>query len=169
MNWVVEILKHQGSRTASTWKKGQETRRRCLGAIECHGRTCGMVLEPSSRGVLRHRQLQSVCIRCEESLEHRTCGVESSVYRFRYGGFFVHRGLHNHPKFTHSTLTRPDGSLTFAEYIPKYDTIKFGGAPEVRTTFFLDILSLNPYPSVPGVDICSQRRRGMVRHRQPPW
>ncbi|KAJ6461764.1 hypothetical protein C8R45DRAFT_941157 [Mycena sanguinolenta] len=84
MNWVVEILKQQGSRTASTWKKGQETRRRCLGAIECHGRTCGMVLEPSSRGVLRHRQLEN-------------------------------------------------GSLTFAEYIPKYDTIKFGRAPQEST------------------------------------
>ncbi|KAJ7366156.1 hypothetical protein DFH08DRAFT_678760 [Mycena albidolilacea] len=103
-NWVLETLKNRGTRSAATWKKGRETRRRCLEVIECHGRTCSMILEPAVRAIDRHRQLQHECDRCGETLGHRTCGVESSLYHFQGGGFFIHCGFHNHSRFTHSSL-----------------------------------------------------------------
>ncbi|KAJ7868083.1 hypothetical protein B0H14DRAFT_2572572 [Mycena olivaceomarginata] len=122
-NWVLETLKNRGTRSAATWKKGRETRRRCLGVIECHGRTCSMILEPAVRAIDRHRQLQHECDRCGETLGHRTCGVESSLYHFQGGGFFIHCGFHNHSRFTHSSLSQANGSLSFVEYNPKYPMV----------------------------------------------
>ncbi|KAJ7245388.1 hypothetical protein B0H12DRAFT_786488 [Mycena haematopus] len=88
-------------------------------------RTCGMVLEPSRRAVDRHRQLETECILCGESVGHRRCGVESSLYRFRHGGYFIHGGFHTHSKFTHATRSLPDGSISFVKHNPRYLPIEF--------------------------------------------
>ncbi|KAF8169468.1 hypothetical protein K438DRAFT_1774262 [Mycena galopus ATCC 62051] len=128
-NWVVETLGHRGSRLSLTWQKGHETRHRCLGAITCHDRNCQMSLESSSRAIDRHRQIEHECAVCGESLGHQACGVESSLFRFQRGGYFLHRGFHNHLKFTHSSISQPDGSLVFVEYNAKY-TISEEPAPD---------------------------------------
>ncbi|KAJ7658873.1 hypothetical protein B0H17DRAFT_345094 [Mycena rosella] len=75
---------------------------------------------PSHQRVERHRQLQRNCIVCNETLFLRSCGIESSLHLFRDGGFFIHRGAHTHPTFTHSSVHIPDGSLAFIDFTPKY-------------------------------------------------
>jgi hypothetical protein len=49
--------------------------------------------------------------------------VESSLYHFQGGGFFIHCGFHNHSRFTHSSLSQANGSLSFVEYNPKYPMV----------------------------------------------
>ncbi|KAJ7148153.1 hypothetical protein C8R43DRAFT_1194951 [Mycena crocata] len=119
-NWVIETIRNRGSAQAVTWEKGKEIRKRCLGVIGCHGRTCSMQLAPAMRAVDRHRQLQQTCIMCDEPLAHRQCGVESSLFYFREGGFFIHSGTHRHSMFTHSSVSCPDGTLVSVDYMPKY-------------------------------------------------
>ncbi|KAJ6523274.1 hypothetical protein DFH09DRAFT_1372515 [Mycena vulgaris] len=94
-NWVLETIQNRGSAQALTWQK-------------------------ATRGVERHRQLQRNCIVCNETLFLRSCGIESSLHLFRDGGFFIHRGSHTHPTFTHSSVHIPDGSLAFIDFTPKY-------------------------------------------------
>ncbi|KAJ6537036.1 hypothetical protein B0H19DRAFT_1079414 [Mycena capillaripes] len=78
-------------------------------------------LAPASRAVERHKQQQYLCALCGEELVLRKCGIESSLYRFRDGGFFVHGGIHTHKRFTHSSVTRPNGTLGFVDHISKYN------------------------------------------------
>ncbi|KAJ7711630.1 hypothetical protein B0H16DRAFT_1816469 [Mycena metata] len=119
-NWVLETIQTRGSANASTWQKGKEIRRRCLGVVQCRDKTCAMQLVPATRAVERHKQLQYPCPTCEESLVHQPCVVESSLYRFRDGGFFKHTGIHAHSEFTHASFHCPDGSLVFMDYIPRF-------------------------------------------------
>ncbi|KAJ7474549.1 hypothetical protein B0H11DRAFT_2195261 [Mycena galericulata] len=119
-NWVLETVRNRGSTRALKWEKGKETRRRCLGVISCHNTTCAMQLAPAARAIDRHRQLQQTCIICGETLAVQPCGIESSLFRFRDGGFLKHGGTHNHTKFTHSAVHCPDGSIAFVDYMPKY-------------------------------------------------
>ncbi|KAF8171258.1 hypothetical protein K438DRAFT_1773383 [Mycena galopus ATCC 62051] len=91
-NWVVETL-------------GHEIRHRYLGAITCHGRSCGMSLEPSLRAIDRHRRIEHECW-----------------------------GFHNHPKFTHSSISQPDGSLVFVEHNAKYTTSELDNEPRTNKT-----------------------------------
>ncbi|KAJ7091037.1 hypothetical protein C8R44DRAFT_891725 [Mycena epipterygia] len=123
-NWVLEPVIHRGSSNAFIWQKGKEERRRCVGVIECQGTTCPMQLAPSARAVVRHRQLKHDCVLCDDTLVFRECGIESSIYRFRDGAFFIHRGTHTHSRFTHSSVHQPDGSLAFVDYAPKYTITK---------------------------------------------
>lgn len=133
-NWVLETVHTCGSARALTWQKGKELRRKCLGVIQCRGKTCHMRLAPATRGVERHRQLQHNCIVCSETLFLHSCGIESSLHLFRDGGYFIHRGSHTHTAFTHSSVHTPDGSLSFIDYTPKYvvssDVSGAASAPE---------------------------------------
>ncbi|KAJ7733875.1 hypothetical protein B0H14DRAFT_2639503 [Mycena olivaceomarginata] len=120
-NWVLETTRDRGTTRARSWHKGHELCWRCLGTIECHGKTCPIELAPASRAVDRHKQLGQLCI-CGETLRLRLCGVESSLFRFRDGAVFIHRGFHTHSAFTHSSMRHPDGSMVFMEYVPKHST-----------------------------------------------
>ncbi|KAJ7877422.1 hypothetical protein B0H14DRAFT_2567791 [Mycena olivaceomarginata] len=102
-NWVLETTRDRGTTRARSWHQGHELRWRCLGTIECHGKTCPIELAPASRAVDRHKQLGQLCI-CGETLRLRLCGVESSLFRFRDGAVFIHRGFHTHSAFTHSSM-----------------------------------------------------------------
>ncbi|KAJ7719112.1 hypothetical protein B0H16DRAFT_1607380, partial [Mycena metata] len=120
MNWVLETILNRGSSDALTWQKGNEVRRRCLGVITCHGKQCSMHLAPGLRAMDRQKQLHHTCPVCEETLGLHRCGIESSLFRFRDGGVFIHGGAHTHQQFTHSSIFRRNGSLEFIEYVPKY-------------------------------------------------
>ncbi|KAJ7240008.1 hypothetical protein C8J57DRAFT_1478261 [Mycena rebaudengoi] len=123
INWVCESLKaRRGKCDALTWQRGKESRRQCVGVLECTSRACafGMKIAPAIRGVDRHRQLQEPCL-CGELLRLRGCEIESSVFLFRSGAFFSNSGKHTHSRFTHSLLHRPQDPepFAFAEYVSK--------------------------------------------------
>ncbi|KAK7007665.1 hypothetical protein R3P38DRAFT_2792479 [Favolaschia claudopus] len=127
-NWVLETIRSHGSPRASTWQKGYEIRRRCLGTIECHGKNCNMQLEPKSRSVERVRQLKERCGLCGETLRLRQCDAQSSLFRFRDGLVFVHHGDHEHSRFSYCSETQPDGSLACVEYRPCYQ-VRYSPSP----------------------------------------
>ncbi|KAJ7031885.1 hypothetical protein C8F04DRAFT_1185582 [Mycena alexandri] len=120
MNWVLETIHNRGSPNALTWQRGNEVRRRCLGVIKCHGKRCAMYLAPGPRAMDRQKQLHHTCPICEETLVLHRCGTESSLFRFREGGVFIHDGDHTHPQYTHSSIFHRNGSLDFLDYVPKY-------------------------------------------------
>ncbi|KAJ7820666.1 hypothetical protein B0H14DRAFT_3735454 [Mycena olivaceomarginata] len=119
-NWVLETVRSRGSPGALTWQKGHELRRQCVGVIKCHNDTCSLQLAPAPRAIDRYTQIQHPCPICGDALTLSPCGIESSLYRFRDGGLFIHRGNHNHLIFTHSSQNQPNGSLGFVDYEPKY-------------------------------------------------
>ncbi|KAK7034409.1 hypothetical protein R3P38DRAFT_3185270 [Favolaschia claudopus] len=117
-NWVMETTRTKGSSRAKNWLKGRETRRRCLGAIKCQGSNCSMHLVPAARKIERFRQLEEKCVECRSSLT--SCNVETSLFQFAGGYVFVNYGVHTHTTFTHSTALKPDGSLAFADFNPRF-------------------------------------------------
>ncbi|KAJ6548939.1 hypothetical protein B0H19DRAFT_1074734 [Mycena capillaripes] len=119
-NWILETVLSRGSPGALTWQRGHELRRRCAGVIECHTDACSMQLAPALRAIDRYNQLQHPCPICGEALAQIACGIESSLFRFRGGARFIHKGTHNHSIFTHSTQQQRNGSLEFVPYAPKY-------------------------------------------------
>ncbi|KAJ6458366.1 hypothetical protein C8R47DRAFT_151131 [Mycena vitilis] len=118
-NWVCELLKgRRGSAAALTWQKGRELRRKCIGVLECSSLSCNFAMQiaPAVRGVDRHRQLCNLCP-CGEQLRLRECGIESSLFLFRGGAFFINSGNHTHSKFTHCLIYRPHEPFEFDEYL----------------------------------------------------
>ncbi|KAJ7658184.1 hypothetical protein DFH06DRAFT_1472862, partial [Mycena polygramma] len=118
-NWVCELLKgRRGSAAALTWQKGREVRRKCIGVLECSSLACNFAMQiaPAVRGVDRHRQLCNLCP-CGEQLRLRECGIESSLFLFRGGAFFINSGNHTHSQFTHSLIYRPHEPFEFGEYL----------------------------------------------------
>ncbi|KAK7027056.1 hypothetical protein R3P38DRAFT_2777163 [Favolaschia claudopus] len=116
----METTRTKGSSRAKNWLKGRETRRRCLGAIKCQGSNCAMNLVPAARKIERYRQLEEKCVECRSSLTSRSCNVETSLFQFAGGYVFVNYGVHTHATFTHSTALKPDGSLAFADFNPRF-------------------------------------------------
>ncbi|KAJ7664271.1 hypothetical protein B0H17DRAFT_302658 [Mycena rosella] len=119
-NWVLETIQNRGSAQALTWQKGKELRRKCLGAIQCRGKTCHMRLAPHTRG---STVIASSSATASFVTRHCFCvraGSSRPLHLFRDGGFFIHRGSHTHPTFTHSSVHIPDGSLAFIDFTPKY-------------------------------------------------
>ncbi|KAJ7263284.1 hypothetical protein C8J57DRAFT_1333268 [Mycena rebaudengoi] len=100
INWVCDAM-------LLTWQRGKESRRQCVGVLECTFRACafGMKIVPALRGVDRHRKLQEPCP-CGELLRLRGCDIESSC---------------THSRFTHSLLHRPQDPepFAFSEYVSK--------------------------------------------------
>jgi hypothetical protein len=45
-------------------------------------------------------QLKAQCL-CGGQLMHIDCGVTSVLYSFKGGVYYIHQGVHNHPKQTH--------------------------------------------------------------------
>ncbi|KAK6971442.1 hypothetical protein R3P38DRAFT_2813851 [Favolaschia claudopus] len=119
-NWVMETTRTKGSSRAKNWLKGRETRRRCLGAIKCQGPNCSMHLVPAARKIERYRQLEEKCVECRSNLTTQSCNVETSLFQFAEGFVFVNYGVHTHTTFTHSTALKPDGSLAFADFNPRF-------------------------------------------------
>ncbi|KAK6984495.1 hypothetical protein R3P38DRAFT_2806504 [Favolaschia claudopus] len=105
-NWVMETTRTKGSSRAKNWLKGRETRRRCL--------------VPAARKIERYRQLEEKCVECRSNLTTQSCNVETSLFQFAEGFVFVNYGVHTHTTFTHSTALKPDGSLAFADFNPRF-------------------------------------------------
>ncbi|KAJ6510948.1 hypothetical protein C8R45DRAFT_399357 [Mycena sanguinolenta] len=121
INWVCDFLPgHRGSPSASTWQKGKETHRKCIGVLECSSAYCSVNLQcaPASRAVDLHRQLQKKCL-CGEKIRLRSCGIQSSTYLFSGGAFFIHSGTHTHAQYTHSLIHRPHEPFDFQDYTPR--------------------------------------------------
>ncbi|KAJ7105832.1 hypothetical protein C8R44DRAFT_806177 [Mycena epipterygia] len=119
MYWVCEVLPgRRGSPAALTWQKGKEMRRKCIGVIVCSSRSCpaGLQIAPAIRGYDLHRQLQKRCT-CGDTLRLQPCGIESSLFLFRGGAYFINSGDHTHFQFTHSLIYRAHEPFDFAEYI----------------------------------------------------
>lgn len=135
MNWVQETLDNRGSPNASKWQRGNQIRRRCLGAITCRGKNCAMHLAPGRRAVDRQKQLRLTCPLCDETLVLHRCGIESSLFRFQGGGVFIHGGDHTHGQYTHSSIFSRNGSLEFGDYVPKYRPQSL--SPGVRVSYSL--------------------------------
>ncbi|KAG1741189.1 hypothetical protein EDB19DRAFT_1706822, partial [Suillus lakei] len=90
----------RGSESASSWPRGKMTRRVCLGVIICDEPTCEVVTRPQTRRAGIMRQLNVPCL-CGGKLTHIDCGVMSVLYSFKDGVYYIHKGVHNHPKQTH--------------------------------------------------------------------
>ncbi|KAJ7203467.1 hypothetical protein C8J57DRAFT_1408023 [Mycena rebaudengoi] len=104
VHWVSDSIRtRRGSPSALTWERGKESRRRCVGVMECRTESCHLQLAPAARGIDRHRQLQKECI-CGETLRLRPCAIVFSTYLFRHGAVFVHSGDHTHGNYTHSLV-----------------------------------------------------------------
>lgn len=90
----------RGSESALTWQHGKRTRRVCLGVITCDEPTCEVVTRPQTRRAGIMAQLKAQCL-CGGQLMHIDCGVTSVLYSFKGGVYYIHQGVHNHPKQTH--------------------------------------------------------------------
>ncbi|KAJ7730321.1 hypothetical protein B0H16DRAFT_1469671 [Mycena metata] len=130
MNWALETIHNRGTPNALRWQSGNELRRRCLGIIQCHGKRCTLLLTPALRAMDRQKQMRQTCPLCDETLLLHQCGIESSLFRFREGGVFVHGGDHNHQGYTHSSVFRRNGSVEFIEYLLKYSPRSFSPVPQ---------------------------------------
>ncbi|KAF7377271.1 hypothetical protein MSAN_00147400 [Mycena sanguinolenta] len=122
INWVCEFLPgHRGSSSASTWQKGKEIHRKCIGVLECSSRFCSVDLQcaPAPRAVDLHRQLQKKCL-CGERIRLRPCGIQSSTYLFSGGAFFINSGTHSHAQYTHSLIHRPHEPFEFEDYMARW-------------------------------------------------
>ncbi|KAJ7833956.1 hypothetical protein B0H14DRAFT_2591166 [Mycena olivaceomarginata] len=121
-NWVLETTRDRGTTRARSWHKGHELRWRCLGTIECHGKTCPIELAPASRDVDRHKQLGAAVHLRGDSEASTLWGSSRPCFVFAMERVFIHRGFHTHSAFTHSSMRHPDGSMVFMEYVPKHST-----------------------------------------------
>ncbi|KAG1789339.1 hypothetical protein EV424DRAFT_1274036, partial [Suillus variegatus] len=105
----------RGSESALAWSQGKKTRHVCLGVITCDEPTCEVVTRPQTRRAGIMGQLNASCL-CGSQLKHIDCGVTSVLYSFKGGVYYIHKGIHHHPKQTHilhlSPLIAGRNSLT---------------------------------------------------------
>ncbi|KAG1792342.1 uncharacterized protein HD556DRAFT_1482045, partial [Suillus plorans] len=98
----------RGSESALAWSQGKKTRRVCLGVITCDEPTCEVITRPQTRWAGIMGQLNASCL-CGSQLKHIDCGVTSVLYSFKGGVYYIHKGIHHHPKQTHILhLSRDD-------------------------------------------------------------
>lgn len=91
----------KGDEFSSTWQGGKLAKRVCLGVIVCNNDDCPMVVRPQTRSEGIANQLLRKC-HCGASLSHFDCGVEAHLFRFNLGIHYIHTGIHNHLRPTHT-------------------------------------------------------------------
>ncbi|KAG1875441.1 hypothetical protein DFJ58DRAFT_756335 [Suillus subalutaceus] len=105
-----------GSESALTWSQGKKTRRVCLGVITCDEPTCEVVTRPQTRRAGIMGQLNASC-RCGGQLTHVDCGVMSVLYSYKGGVYYIHKGVHHHPKQTHILHLSRDERARFEQKV----------------------------------------------------
>ncbi|KAG2133699.1 hypothetical protein DEU56DRAFT_888775 [Suillus clintonianus] len=106
----------RGSESALTWPQGKKTRRVCLGVITCDEPTCEVVTRPRTRRAGIMAQLSVPCL-CGGQLTHNDCGVTSVLHSFKEGVYYIHKGVHNHPKQTHVLHLTRDERTRFEQIV----------------------------------------------------
>ncbi|KAG2137757.1 hypothetical protein BD769DRAFT_1638057 [Suillus cothurnatus] len=106
----------RGSESALTWSQGKKTRRICLGVITCDEPTCEVITRPQTRRAGITGQLNASCL-CGGQLTHVDCGVMSVLYSFKGGVYYIHKGVHQHPKQTHILHLSRDERARFEQIV----------------------------------------------------
>ncbi|KAG1899810.1 uncharacterized protein F5891DRAFT_1278628 [Suillus fuscotomentosus] len=106
----------RGSESALAWSQGKKTRRVCLGVITCDEPTCEVVTRPQTRRAGIMGQLNASCL-CGSQLKHIDCGVTSVLYSFKGGVYYIHKGIHHHPKQTHILHLSRDERTRFEQIV----------------------------------------------------
>jgi hypothetical protein len=104
----------RGLESTLTWSQGKKTRRICLGVITCDDPTCEVVTRPQTRRAGIMGQLNASCS-CGGQLTHVDCGVMSVLYSFKGGVYYIHKGVHHHPKQTHILHSSRDKRARFEQ------------------------------------------------------
>jgi len=102
----------RGSESALTWSQGKKTRHICLGVITCDKPTCEVITCLQTRRAGITGQLNASCL-CSGQLTHVDCGVMSVLYSFKGGLYYIHKGVHQHPKQTHILHLSCDKQVRF--------------------------------------------------------
>ncbi|KAF9468215.1 hypothetical protein BDZ94DRAFT_1184677 [Collybia nuda] len=89
-----------GNDKAETWEKGKSTGRECNGIIECDNRACCILIRPQTQMKGIAKQVAKRCM-CGGKLKHIDCGVESYLFSFKHGVYYLNQGIHEHPRPTH--------------------------------------------------------------------
>lgn len=92
---------NKGQPFAETWQEGHVSFQRCLGVIVCENADCAVLLRPATRKVIWERQLENPCSACGGELERKPCPAKATLYKFRHGLHYEHKGVHNHQPPTH--------------------------------------------------------------------
>ncbi len=80
---------------ADHWKEGERQIRTCLGVVECI--KCPVAIRPMTRSAAqRSNQLTEPCNQCGSELEYIPCLAKATVYKWKGGVHYTHRGQHNH-------------------------------------------------------------------------
>ncbi|KAG1898981.1 uncharacterized protein F5891DRAFT_1040935 [Suillus fuscotomentosus] len=106
----------RGSESALAWSQGKKTRRVCLGVITCDEPTCEVVTRPQTRRAGIMGQLNASCL-CGSQLKHIDCGATSVLYSFKGGVYYIHKGIHHHPKQTHILHLSRDERTRFEQIV----------------------------------------------------
>ncbi|KAG2098405.1 uncharacterized protein F5147DRAFT_815847 [Suillus discolor] len=63
-------------------------------------------------------QLNALCL-CGSQLKHIDCGITSVLYSFKGGVYYIHKGIHHHPKQTHILHLSRDKRTRFEQIVFK--------------------------------------------------
>ncbi|KAG1887199.1 hypothetical protein F4604DRAFT_1720731, partial [Suillus subluteus] len=106
----------RGSESALMWSQGKKTRHVCLGVITCDEPTCEVVMRPQTCRASIMGQLNALCL-CGGQLTHVDCGVMSVLYSFKGGVYYIHKGIHHHPKQTRILHLSRDEQARFGQIV----------------------------------------------------
>ncbi|KAF9236620.1 hypothetical protein BU15DRAFT_49826 [Melanogaster broomeanus] len=95
-----------------------------MGAILCDEPTCNVITRPQTRCAKVPEQLEQSCL-CGGKLQYKdSCSATSTLYSFRDGVFFVHRGTHDHPRPTHKLHLTGRERAHFEDIIASHPKVK---------------------------------------------
>ncbi|KAF7317558.1 hypothetical protein MKEN_00842700 [Mycena kentingensis (nom. inval.)] len=98
VNWAFQTRGIGGSVQADNYRDGKQTRRKCLGWMECDNADCKIIVRPHSRHVLRVKQLAKPCECGARMVHHNVCNVTSRYWVYRGGVHYANGGEHAHVK-----------------------------------------------------------------------
>lgn len=95
-----------------------------MGVITCNEPMCKVITRPQTRRAKVQIQVSKHCL-CGGRLQyHDSCAATSTLYSYRDGVYFVHRGTHDHPWPTHVLHLTSGERARFEEIVAAHPNAK---------------------------------------------